>query len=52
MPEPILPPDQPLHSVVKLRVLRRQKSAWVRAAQKSGQTLGAWLTKIADEKAG
>jgi len=34
--------------MVKLRVLPHQKSAWVRAAQRTGQNLGAWLAHLAD----
>jgi len=34
--------------MVKLRVLPRQKSAWVRAAQRTGQNLSAWLARLAD----
>jgi len=52
MSRPVLPPDQAATAVVKLRVRARQKSAWVRAAQRARQTLSAWLSQAADEKAG
>jgi hypothetical protein len=34
--------------MVKLRVLPHQKSAWVRAAQRTGQNLSARLAHLAD----
>lgn len=48
MSRPALPPDQSASAIVRLRVLPRQKSAWVRAARRAGQTLSAWLCRLAD----
>jgi predicted HicB family RNase H-like nuclease len=52
MSRPVLPPNKSASAIVKLRVHPRQKSAWVRAAQRSGQTLSAWITKVAGDRAG
>jgi hypothetical protein len=35
-------------AVVKLRVHPREKSCWVRAAQREKKTLSAWLTELAN----
>ncbi len=48
MSRPALPPGQAASAMVKLRVLPRQKSAWVRAAQRAGQNHSAWLARLAD----
>ncbi len=38
-------------AIVKLRVRPRQKSAWVKAAQKSKSNLSGWLASVADAEA-
>ena len=52
MGRPPLPDDQRADAWVQLRVTRRRKSAYVRAASKKKQTLAAWCFEHLDKAAG
>lgn len=46
---PPLPDSERADSQIQLRVTRRRKSAYVRAAK--GETLAAWMFRVCDEAA-
>jgi predicted HicB family RNase H-like nuclease len=47
-----LPPDQVASSQIHLRVTRQRKAAYVRAANRTQQTLAAWCFDHLDKAAG
>ena len=49
---PPLPPEERADSQIQLRVSRRRKSAYVRAASKTRQTLAAWCFAALDRESG
>lgn len=49
---PPLPEGETADSFIHLRCKRRRKSAYVRAANKNGQTLAAWMFDACDLAAG
>jgi hypothetical protein len=49
---PPLPDGERADSQIQLRVTRKRKGAYVRAANKQKQTLAAWCFKALDKEAG
>lgn len=49
---PELPDDKKANALIVLRVKRRQKSAYVRAANVKGETLSAWSLRALDKESG
>ncbi len=49
---PPLPANERADSQIQLRVTRKRKGAYVRAANKQKQTLAAWCFKALDKEAG
>lgn len=49
---PPLPDDQRADSLIQLRVTRRRKSAYVRAANRQKQTLSGWCFEALDRESG
>lgn len=49
---PVLPDDQRADSQIQLRVTRKRKAAYVRAANARAQTLARWCFAALDREAG
>jgi hypothetical protein len=49
---PPLPDSERADSQIQLRVTRKRKAAYVRAASKKGQTLAAWCFEGLDRQSG
>ena len=49
---PPLPKGQAAESQIQLRVTRKRKAAYVRAASKKKQTLAAWCFEALDRQSG
>ena len=52
MGRPPLPRGEAADSQIQLRVTRKRKAAYVRAASKKGQTLAAWCFEGLDRQSG
>jgi len=52
MGRPPLPPGEAATSQIQLRVTRRRKSAYVRAANRKRQTLAGWCFAHLDRESG
>ena len=52
MGRPPLPKGQAADSQIQLRVTRKRKGAYVRAASKKKQTLAAWCFEALDKESG
>jgi len=52
MGRPTLPKGEGADSHIQLRVTRKRKTAYVRAASKKKQTLAAWCFEALDREAG
>ena len=52
MGRPPLPHGEAADSQIQLRVTRKRKSAYVRAANKKKQTLAAWCFEALDKESG
>lgn len=49
---PPLPDSERADSQIQLRVTRKRKGAYVRAANKGKQTLAAWMFRVCDAASG
>jgi hypothetical protein len=49
---PPLPASERADSQIQLRVTRKRKTAYVRAASKKKQTLAAWCFEVLDRQSG